>query len=330
MRPLIIALGRGDNHILLAAHAQALGVEYQGLEGFEASELLKDHARQMAWMKELDLERPTALAVIDGSVSPATLRSLAVLLEGATTSQFFMRTDAALLERLERLNKGQQEEQIAQVEPGKRLAKKNRDSSSLFLLSVVRSPHGQIAAYPMIPLATKKRDDEKRDDLLNFASHDEARDESLEQALASALTQAREELLVGVISYLIDSCDGSVLAWEFGASSLTFWSESAAYTSISEQMVRAILDLPLGDTRIIDFEEFFRESEVEVDSHLMEDPTRPFLHLFARNPRLRIRYLSHVDGDYSSATKARISLFASSAQEAEEEMAHAREFMIGK
>ena len=59
-----------------------------------------------------------------------------------------------------------------------------------------------------------------------------------------------------------------------------------------------------------------------------------FLHLFARNPRLKVSYLVDLDpGEAVSTSKewrrCEISLFASSENEGLSEMAHARDFMFG-
>jgi hypothetical protein len=92
--------------------------------------------------------------------------------------------------------------------------------------------------------------------------------------------------------------------------------------------VRAILDLPLGDTRIIDFDQSFLEQEITLEAGMINDPTRPLLHLYARNPRLRVRYLRDAsDRDFSSV---RLSLYASTEAEAHHEMNHAIEFMLGR
>ena len=66
------------------------------------------------------------------------------------------------------------------------------------------------------------------------------------------------------MTYVINPEDGAVLRREFGLATITFWSESACYTSVSEQIIRSILDLPLGDARMIDYEEYYLEEEIEV------------------------------------------------------------------
>jgi hypothetical protein len=102
--------------------------------------------------------------------------------------------------------------------------------------------------------------------------------------------------------------------------------------------VRSILDLPLGDTRVIDYEEVFLEEEFALAEVEIHDPTRPLLHLYARNPRLKVRYLMESGGESTGRDKAdavsnfsavRLSLYAATADEARHEMEHAREFIRG-
>ncbi len=319
MRPLIIALGRSDNHALLATHARSLGVEYQGVEGYEISELLHDAKRLTAWLTRVPKDRVLFLAVIDSSIAPSTLRSFVSSLKSAGITEISVRTTPEMLE--------------AMTNPESKL---RADRSSLQLLSIARSPHNQVAIWPIITL-------EKSGTMIEVAGVNSTQDLSyeknarergddhrLEYAINRASREVGKSSLVGVTNYVIDPEDGSLIHREYGASAFTFWSESASYTSVAEQLVRAILDLPLGDTRLIDFEEYFLQEELEIDAGLVIDPIRPFLHLFARNPRLKVRYLTDLVSSDATTVRISISLFASSEEEALSEMAHAREFMMGK
>ncbi len=315
MRPLIIALGRSDNHALLARHARSLGVEYLGLEGYEVSELLREGSALKDWLThhtgERFRDRALFLAVIDSSIPVATLRSFSSALEGAGLTQISVRTTPEMLESIAAFTVADNSHQ---------------ERESLYLLSIARSPHNQIAIWPIITLG---KDGTMRE-IVGVNSKERGDDPRLTHLVEQAISEASKSSLVGVINYVIDPDEGSVIRREFGASTFTFWSESASYTTVTEEIVRAILDLPLGDTRMIDYEEYFIQEELEIDATLVVDPIRPFLHLFARNPRLKVRYLSDLDGEASAVVRISISLFASSADEALTEMAHAREFMMGR
>ena len=321
VRALIIALGRSDNHALLATHARSLGVGYQGVEGYEVSELLHDPTRIKAWFARLPKDHTLLLAVIDSSIAPSTLRSFISALKSAGITGISARTTPEMLEAITATN----------TEGSPR-----SDSDSLHLLSIARSPHNQVAIWPIITLTRRGTVVEvaginSSQVLSGGGSEGEQEDDPrIDLAIDRALIEAGKCSLVGVINYVIDPDDGSLVRREFGASTFTFWSESASYTTVAEQMVRAILDLPLGDTRMIDFEEYFLQEELEIDSALVMDPTRPFLHLFARNPRLKVRYLTDLGSSDATTVWISISLFASSEEEALTEMAHAREFMMGK
>ncbi len=321
VRALIIALGRSDNHALLATHARSLGVEYQGVEGYEVSELLHDPTRIKAWFARLPKDHTLLLAVIDSSIAPSTLRSFISALKSAGITGISPRTTPEMLEAMTSTS----------TEGSQR-----SDSDSLHLLSIARSPHNQVAIWPIITLTRRGTVVEvaginSSQVLSGGGSEGEQEDDPrIDLAIDRALIEAGKCSLVGVINYVIDPDDGSLVRREFGASTFTFWSESASYTTVAEQMVRAILDLPLGDTRMIDFEEYFLKEELEIDSALVMDPTRPFLHLFARNPRLKVRYLTDLGSSDATTVWISISLFASSEEEALTEMAHAREFMMGK
>lgn len=324
VRPVIIALGRSDNHALLASHARHLGVQYIGLESEEASEYVREPEHLARWFAKSGVDGPIHIAAIDMSVAPSTLRSFLAIAESRVEkrkesgirSQFISRSDPAILESLT---------------ASKLLKDSNEDieGNALYLLSIARSPHNQIAIWPIVELSREGavRVVEESDLILSSSN--------ISDLINQAIAEASSLSLVGVINYIIDPSSGNVIRSEFGLSTFTFWSESASYTSVSEQMIRAILDLPLGDCRIIDFEEFYLQQEVELDPNFIQDPIRPFLHLFARNPRLKVKY--HQDqvgvsevGQNSSPRFATLYLYASSQQEAIDEMEHAREFMLGR
>lgn len=297
MRPVIIALGRSDNHAFVGAHSRALGVEYLAVEGFEASDLIsRSDALRARFAPEIQGRAPI-VAAIDSSIAPSTLRSFCNALDSALAVSSQLRTDPNSLDS--------------------RIDIDADRAFGLLALSLARSPHGQIAIWPTLLI---ERDGSARPLIAGEADID---------ALTTRLTrEIGERGVVGVITFFIDPASKEVVREEFGLAKVTIWSESASYTAISEQIVRAILDLPLGDCRLIDFEEFYLREEVELPEGVISDPIRPFLHLFARNPRLKVRY-ADFKADFKHRSRCQLSLFASSESEALSEMAHAREFMLG-
>ncbi|MGA0867263.1 MAG: hypothetical protein ACO3QV_08105, partial [Candidatus Nanopelagicaceae bacterium] len=230
-------------------------------------------------------------------------------------TRFFVRTAPSLLSASESQDEG-------------------LDRDALSVLSVARSPHGQISTWPILIL--------HRDGSLRMEDGEAEGEEESEEELSFLIDRIMKEVtdlsLFGVMNYVIDSIDRTIVRREFGASTYTFWSESACYTSITEQIVRSILDLPLGDTRVIDYEGVFLEEEFALTEVEIHDPTRPLLHLYARNPRLKVRYLRESGGESAGRDEAdvvsnfsavRLSLYAATADEARHEMEHAREFIRG-
>jgi len=331
VQPLIIALGRSDNHALLAPHARSLGVEYLGFEGFEASEFLRDPNSLRNRLKDSIHSPSPIIAAIDSSISATTLRSFAMLLERELHLSPALRTEPGLLEDALSRSDG--------ISP---------ERDQLLALTIARSPHGQIATWPLLrlnrdgsalPITQDSRaDDEWDSPISNLVSNVvwDLVSNLVSQVTSSLSTQASSKGnsttgvpgLVGLMTFVIDPVSSEVIKNEFGLASITFWSESASYTGASEQLIRAILDLPLGDTRLIDFEEFYLREEVDLPEGVIADPIRPFLHLFARNPRMKVSYLELPEQERSWA-RCLITLFASTQQEALIEMAHARDFMRG-
>lgn len=292
MRPVIIALGRSDNHAFVGAHSRALGVEYLGVEGFEASELIVRRDAFRARFASQVNGRAPILAAIDSSIASSTLRSFTSALDSVLSISPLLRTDPDSLDH--------------------RIPFDPDFAAELFALSVARSPHGQIAIWPILHIGI---DGSARPLFAGEVDLD---------ALTLRLTsEIGERGVIGVMTFFIEPSSKEVVSQEFGLAKVAIWSESASYTAISEQIVRTILDLPLGDSRLIDFEEFYLSEEIELPVGVISDPIRPFLHLFARNPRLKVKY-----PNFDDLSRSQLSLFASSEAEALSEMAHARDFML--
>ena len=303
MQPLIIAMGRSDNHALVSRHARALGVDYIGLEAFEAADLTQDIPALRRELTSIANFRPVILAAIDSTISASLLRTFTQLLETEIGTAISLRTDPKFLQSASTQSSG-------------------LDRDHLFAVSMARSPHGQISIWPVIRIS---RDGVAQPiiDETSFTHDEPSAIEMLHEITTSMIDLLSREGLVGLMTYVVDPIEMKVVRQEFGVASITFWSESACYTSATEQLVRAILDLPLGDARLIDFEELFMSEEFELPDGVISDPIRPFLHLFARNPRLKVSYL------VKDFRRCVISLFASNENEGLSEMAHARDFMFG-
>lgn len=281
-----------------------MGVEYVGLEAFEAADLIQDIPSLRTQLKTVANFRPVVLAATDSSISPSLLRSFTRCVEAETDSAISLRTDPKFLEPMQSQGSG-------------------LDRDFLFAVSMARSPHGQISIWPVIRI-NRDGSAEPIIDELSFADDHALEIEMLHEMTNVMIDQLSKDRFVGLLTYVVDPIERRVVRQEFGTASITFWSESACYTSATEQLIRAILDLPLGDARLIDFEEFFMSEEVELPEGVIIDPIRPFLHLFARDPRMKVSYLADTDW-----RRCVISLFASSEDEGLREMAHARDFMSG-
>ena len=319
MRPVIIALGRSDNHAFVAAHARSLGVEYLAIEGFEASDLIHNAGALEQRFAQRCQGRAPIVAVIDSSIAPSTFRSFVHALDALPGISPLVRTEPDSFTSRDFTSRDFTSSEERSGDRQERIINFSADSSrGILALSIARSPHGQVAIWPILKIEL----DGSARPLLPAASLSEGLD--LDALITRLTREVGEREVVGALTYFIDPVTGEVIGEEYGVAKVAIWSESACYTAISEQIVRAILDLPLGDTRLIDFEEFYLREEVELGPGTISDPIRPFLHLFARNPRLKVSYPAHDDWNHCT-----LSLFASSEQEALIEMAHARDFMLG-
>lgn len=329
MAKVICALGRHDNHAIISHYAKALGISYVALDEVDAREIISTPEKLNFIIKQRissssQSEIPI-LTLIDSSVKSSTLRSLV-----ASTSQVFqlpmpLRSDPSLIETIQRSDTARSLKEVQEFP--------NKVESEIFLFTVVRSPHGQVATYPLMGL--------RPDGTLETSDIPDA----AADLISAAIDEVSSLNLVGALTFLIARDESQkdkgyqFIDRQFGLTPVTLWSEHACYTSVAEQMIRAVLDLPLGDSRMIDYEEFYLEQEINLMEHAallmrsgislpaqlaLSDPIRPFLHLFARNPRLRIFYLDE------SYQRIKISLFAVSEEEAKRELAHAKDFMVGK
>ena len=95
---------------------------------------------------------------------------------------------------------------------------------------------------------------------------------------------AAELNLIGGLELLVDAADyKKLIGFNWVTPDAKYWSQFGSVTSFYEQSLRAVLDLPLGSTKIA--ERFVVTGNLETDKD--SDDYRPYLHLMARNPSLK-------------------------------------------
>lgn len=148
---------------------------------------------------------------------------------------------------------------------------------------VARSPHGQAATWA--PTLIDKRDGIIIETVTPVPELSEA------QASASqnlALQIAEEIRLVGVMTVEMFVKGNQILINQISLSPHDFgnWTIEGSVTSQFEQHLRAILDLPLGDTSMI--AKWVVMGNIAGSNK--SDMYRPYLHLLARTPALKFHY----------------------------------------
>ena len=149
-------------------------------------------------------------------------------------------------------------------------------------VSLARSPHNQIVSYPAIVGSLRGRN-------YNFQllkSDDRSADL---QSQSIALLQKRLGLCSA--NFIFDE-SGRFLNEFPGLTRESLWTLEFAYTSHFENALRAAHDLPLGSVDLIKGPWYLLE--FQAPSHL--DMFKPYLHLFAHDPRYRIMKLSEFTG----------------------------------
>lgn len=334
MAAVILAIGRRDNHAIVKAEAEKLGLTYLPIESHLASGYIQNPELISKLVKKADkkvgssISQPTILTAIDSSVGAATLRSFAARSNEIFQLPISLRSDPRVLDALGSSDQSQSQSQ-SQIrdEEGDEYEEGDEEAdgeSQLFLITVARSSHGQLSIWPIVKLQPDRSS-------YPIASNTFSQIEELDEMIAIVSKEVIDFNLIGVLTYVFNSSAKIVLR-EWGVAPINFWSENSCYTGVSEQLVRSIIDLPLGDISLIDLDSYYLEEVVDLKEGSIAtssnnfrdyDPVRPLLHLYARNPKLKIHYL---DGE---KTVVKISLFNDNEIFALEEMAHAREFLLG-
>lgn len=139
---------------------------------------------------------------------------------------------------------------------------------------VARSAHAQAVTWPITLLTGD----------LSITPLPGITDEISQEIQLLALNLANELNLVGGFEIHVDATDYKKL---IGVNYLTpnakYWTQIGCVTNFYEQSLRAVLDLPLGSNELL--------SDYVVTGDLATDPGsddyRPYLHLMARNPKLK-------------------------------------------
>lgn len=186
-----------------------------------------------------------------------------------------------------------------------------------YFVLVARSPHNQGAVWtPMKKIIFGLS--------LGLASATSLSENQVAQAQIIALEKAREIALIGVacVGLILSKSRFEISSLNVGPCQMGDWSVVGARTGQYEQHLRAILDLPLGETQLIARQVvsgFFRGSPGS-------DMYRPYLHLMARSPGLKFHhYLPSEQGPNGYVTATGDKLL-----ELRESVSHALEYLNGE
>ncbi|HEY4898942.1 MAG TPA: 5-(carboxyamino)imidazole ribonucleotide synthase [Candidatus Nanopelagicaceae bacterium] len=190
-------------------------------------------------------------------------------------------------------------------------------------IMVARSPHGQAATWA--PTLTLQRDGICTETITPIPE--------LSKALASQTVQIALKIaqgidLVGVMAVEIFVVGDHLIINELALRphNSGHWSIEGAVTSQFEQHLRAILDLPLGDTALVaPFAVMGNIIGIETDKD--PDLYRPYLHLMARTPALKIhQYMKELR---PGRKVGHVTLLGSDLLHLRSEVSHAVDYLSG-
>ena len=144
---------------------------------------------------------------------------------------------------------------------------------------VARSPHGQIASWTPASILH-----DRLQQMVVVPAPDISESE-LEIAQNYAIKLAGDLGLIGVLNLEIEmsNIEPNLTNLEYGPNRLGLWTLHGSITSQFEQHLRAILDLPLGDTALRS--KWTVTGDIQVGDK--QDMYRPYLHLMARTPEMK-------------------------------------------
>lgn len=185
---------------------------------------------------------------------------------------------------------------------------------SRFSVLVARSPHGQASSWAPTQIID-------RDSFMTVTPPPGLSPHQLGLMQILALDLAKSSAAVGVMDVEILLKDGKPFAnhLTLGPTPNGLWTIEGARTSQFEQHLRAILDLPLGDPSLT--------APFAVSGHFVGEGNmyRPYLHLMARSPGLKI----HQYGSDAGVVKGHVTAMGGNLLELKECVSHAIEYMSG-
>lgn len=188
---------------------------------------------------------------------------------------------------------------------------------------VARSPHGQAATWA--PTLTVQRDGICTQTITPIPDFSDA---LAYQAVQIALKIAQGIDLVGVMAVEIFVCGDHLIINELALRphNSGHWSIEGAVTSQFEQHLRAILDLPLGDTTLV-APFAVMGNIIGIDTDKSSDLYRPYLHLMARIPDLKIhQYMKELR---LGRKVGHVTLLGSDLLHLRSEVSHAVDYLSG-
>jgi len=185
---------------------------------------------------------------------------------------------------------------------------------------VARSPHGQAATWA--PTQTVQSDGICT---MTIAPAPELSEALSQQAQQIALSIAAEIKLVGVmaVEMFVKGDQLFINKLAMHPHNAGHWTVDGSITSQFEQHLRAILDLPLGDTSM--------NAKYAVMGNIFsgdkQDMYRPYLHLLARTPRLKVhQYRKEVKID---SKIGHVTLLGENLVDIITEVQHAIDYLVG-
>lgn len=188
---------------------------------------------------------------------------------------------------------------------------------------VARSPHGQAATWA--PTLTVQRD--------GICTQTITPVPDLSEALATEVAQIALRIaqgidLVGVMAVEIFVVGDHLIINELALRphNSGHWSIEGSVTSQFEQHLRAVLDLPLGDTSLV-AEYAVMGNVIGIETDKSKDLYRPYLHLMARIPGLKVhQYMKELR---PGRKVGHVTLLGSNLLHLRSEVSHAVDYLSG-
>lgn len=143
-----------------------------------------------------------------------------------------------------------------------------------FVVTVARSKQGQIVVYPVSSF--------QENEVINPAI--DLSESNASKLQSEAIELATKINLEGCIEVIFSNKNYRLCKVNSLPTFLSLWTLDGAITSIFENHVRGLLNLPLGSPKLLDH----NVVAVNVIGGNYSDMYRPFLHIMARDPELKV------------------------------------------